>query len=90
MSPRISQETVQMECEDCEGTGIYRGCFEPEGTGVVCRACDGSGRQTMTYTPFISRKLREDVRKVRHPSYDAEVGSGEISYQQFLAGERPK
>jgi len=90
----MSQVTVEVECKDCKGTGLYRGFAEPKGIAVVCLKCDGTGKVSLTYTPFTERKRRDDVNTVRRSAgtfIGAAVGptGGSISYEEFLAGKMP-
>jgi hypothetical protein len=51
--PELNKKThVQAECESCGATGIYRGMAEPEGVGVICLVCKGTGAVKLEYTPF--------------------------------------
>ncbi len=86
--------TVRAECGACGGTGIYRGFAEPDGVGVVCLKCKGTGCEELTYTPFEARKRRNNVRSVRLSGGGfiatgiGPVGSS-VSYEDFLAGRMP-
>jgi hypothetical protein len=55
-----------IECQSCNGTGLYVGMAERDGSAVVCSQCDGTGKQhyKFTYRPFVSRVDRKDVRRV--------------------------
>ena len=85
--------TLTVECGSCRGTGVYRGFAEPEGTGVVCLECQGTGAKTMNYTPFTGRKRRNDVHTVRRSKggFVLSCGptGGSVSYQEFLNGKMP-
>lgn len=90
----MNKVTVKIECKACNGTGLFRGFAEPEGTAVVCLNCKGTGGVDLTYIPFTRRKEREGVRTVQlsRGSFVATgVGSGgrSISYQDFLDGKMP-
>lgn len=85
---------IDVECEACKATGIYRGLAEPKGVGVVCLKCGGWGRKTLTYKPFGSRKRRDDIQTVqlsRGSLFATGVGPGgeSITYAEFLAGGMP-
>lgn len=86
--------TVQVECDACKATGIYRGCAEPQGVGVICQKCDGSGSTTITYTPFDRRKLRNDISTVQYSRGSLiALGVGPhgkaVTYDEFLMGKLP-
>lgn len=89
------QHELKVECGSCRGTGIYRGFAEPSGVGVICVNCDGTGQETLKYTPFEGRKTRNDISIVRYSRGSliatgiGPVG-GSISYQEFLNGKMPK
>lgn len=81
---------VQVACSSCGATGIYRGFAEPQGTGVKCLDCKGSGATTHTYTPYTGRQPREDIETVRESAGKlivAEVGptGDSMTYEEFLA-----
>lgn len=86
---------VQAECSSCRGTGIYRGFAEPEGVGVICLYCDGTGCREVEYTPFTGRKTRNDIRTVQR-SRGNFIGTGvgpagnSVTYQDFLNGKVPQ
>lgn len=56
---------VVAECDKCRGTGVYSGFAEPEGVGVICLFCKGSGAQIVYLRRFKGRKRREDIRLVK-------------------------
>lgn len=86
--------TMKTECEACNGTGIYRGFAEPQGVGVVCLQCNGTGCEEIRYKPFKMRKTRRDVKTVRR-SRGTFLATGvgpagrEVTYQEFLNGKMP-
>ena len=85
---------VQAECEACDATGIYRGMAEPEGIGVVCLVCKGTGMVKIEYTPFTARKRRKDVKTVHRSAGTFIAGpigpTGKaVTYSQFLEGILP-
>lgn len=55
-----------IECKSCDGTGLYVGMAEQDGSAVVCSSCKGTGRykHMFTYTEFTQRKTRDDVKRV--------------------------
>jgi len=55
---------IQTECGPCDGTGLYCGFAEPEGTAVVCHGCGGTGATTLSYRPYTGRRRRRGVKKV--------------------------
>jgi len=91
----MSKIVIVVECGECEGTGVYHGFAEPEGVGVVCLACKGSGKRTLKYKSFIGRRVRHDIKTVQR-SRGWLIGTGigpvggSITYQEFLKGKMPK
>jgi hypothetical protein len=94
MANNSQSVTLDVECGSCGGTGIYCGFAEPEGVGVVCLTCKGSGKAQLTYKPFTTRKRRDNVETVRL-SAGSFIGmgfgptGGSVSYQEFLSGKMP-
>ncbi len=80
---------VEIECESCGGTGLYRGFAEPEGVAVVCVKCDGHGKDILKYTPFTKRKHRPGVHTVRRSKGSLLVTGGSVSYEEFHNGKMP-
>lgn len=60
----MAKITVKAVCDACNGTGLYSGMCEREGTAVICLGCGGAGCELMTYTPFERRKGRRDIQTV--------------------------
>ncbi|HME04481.1 MAG TPA: hypothetical protein VKG38_15785 [Solirubrobacteraceae bacterium] len=85
---------IEVECESCDGTGLYRGMAEPPGVAVVCLNCDGTGCVKLTFKSFHGLKKRRDVKTVQR-SRGSFIGTGvgpagrSITYGQFLEGRRP-
>ena len=96
---------LEIECEACDGTGLYSGMGESKGLAVVCRKCKGSGKYMykFEYNDFTGLKERGDIERVYLPTgYKLGLGIinfdgvGEIdmnkkgvSYSEFLEGKRP-
>jgi len=57
--------TVTVECEACQGTGLYEGFCEAKGEAVICLRCDGQGADLISYTPFTGRKAKKGVKSIR-------------------------
>lgn len=86
--------TVEAECSACRGTGVYHGFAEPDGVGVVCLTCKGTGAMKLHYSPFTGRKTRKDIKTVRLSSgtfIATGIGPcvGSVTYEEFLAGKMP-
>lgn len=49
---------LQIVCQSCDGTGLYVGMAERDGSAVVCYCCKGSGSYAyhFEYEPFESRR----------------------------------
>ena len=87
--------TVNTECKDCGGTGLYSGFAEGKGVAVVCLGCKGTGCASLTYTPFVRRKGRRDIKTVRC-SRGSFIGTGvgptggSVTYAEFTKGKMPQ
>ena len=83
---------LKMACGPCGGTGIVRGSREPKGIGVVCFRCGGRGAIDLTYTPFIKRVRRRDVKFIETSPVFLIEGkrSSRVSYASFLRGKMPE
>lgn len=86
--------TVKTECSACGGSGIYRGMAEPDGVGIVCLQCDGTGCEKLNYTPFSGRKRRDGIHEVRRSKGSFIMNCGptgdSVTYADFLAGIMPE
>jgi hypothetical protein len=85
---------VKVECSSCGASGVYRGFAEPQGVGVVCLNCNGTGCQTINYKPFTGLKRRTGIQTVqlsRGSFIVTGVGpaGNAISYEDFFRGKRP-
>ncbi|HME71144.1 MAG TPA: hypothetical protein VKM54_14915 [Myxococcota bacterium] len=85
---------IEVECESCDGTGLYRGMAEPPGVAVICLNCRGSGCAKLVFKSFYGLKKRRDVKTVqrsRGSTLASGIGPGgrSITYAEFLAGKRP-
>lgn len=93
--PKQNTVTIEVRCPDCGGTGVYHGFAEPEGVGVVCLGCGGSGAKKLTYTPFTGRERRNGIKVVRR-SRGTFIATGvgpngsSVTYEEFLNGKMPK
>ncbi len=88
MTEGTETKTVQAQCHDCRGTGLYTGIGERDGLAVVCGKCEGTGQKDISYTPFTGRKTRENVRKVIQVNpgivISPELTQGGAGYQEWL------
>lgn len=55
---------IEIECQKCNGTGLYVGCTEKNGAAMVCPKCNGTGKVNFEYNEFTGLKKREDVKRV--------------------------
>ena len=92
MAKRIA---IEVECDCCGGTGVYCGMCEPEGVGVVCLGCNGTGCATLEGKEFTGRNRRRGVKTVMCsrggflPLGVGPVGTS-VTYKEFLAGKMPE
>jgi hypothetical protein len=92
---RTRYKVIKAKCSDCSGTGVYCGMCEPEGVGVVCLRCGGSGCELIMYTPFTKRAIKRGVKQVRLSrgmllADGVGPGGTMVCYQDFLKGKMPK
>lgn len=81
--------TVKAVCKSCNGTGLYSGFAEQEGTAVVCQTCDGTGCSSLSYTPFEKRKGKQGIEKVFEKNSGYVLGKesqGGLSYKDWSNG----
>ena len=71
---------LDIECQSCDGTGVYQGMAESEGAGVICHRCDGTGcfKYKFEYTPFTERKLNNNISRVFLSGYGFCIGTKPI------------
>ena len=88
--------TVDAECSDCKGTGLYHGMAEPKDTAVVCQRCAGSGCKKIEYAPFSGRKRMQTpgLKYVTHSrGRNLVQGMGptgnRITLDEFYGGRMP-
>lgn len=78
-------KTIEMdiECQECKGTGVYVGMAERDGAGVVCYKCDGTGKfhYKYEYTPFTERKIRRGLKRVYKKSYSYVLAPEVINFE---------
>lgn len=113
MSDLVLKETTDgfklsgyVQCNSCNGTGLYVGVYERDGAAVVCYKCEGTGRTYIenNYDRFAGRRTRKNVKRVfEHAgghvisADDVEVNGKAIpfskygvSYEEWLDGAEPK
>ncbi|OGI68454.1 hypothetical protein A2738_01050 [Candidatus Nomurabacteria bacterium RIFCSPHIGHO2_01_FULL_42_15] len=89
MKQNEKEVTVVADCTSCDGTGLFG--FRDK-LGVTCWDCEGSGKMSITYTPFIERKLRHEwqiTEVCQRSSLSMRLGTP-ISYKEFLEGKFPE
>jgi hypothetical protein len=82
---------VEVACEACRATGLYKGFTEPKGVAVICLRCGGSGGRVLHLVPFKGRQVRSDVATVMYSGgsfIGASIGPDpdrpQMSYEEFL------
>lgn len=93
-------EKIEIECQSCDGTGLYRGMCEDGKCAVVCGKCNGTGKTEFHYEPFKRRKIKPNVLRVFKSSFgyghsdkntnSIEFSRGGCTYDEWLKGEQPK
>lgn len=72
---------LEIECQTCGGTGIYKGFAERNGAAVVCHTCKGTGceKYHFAYTPFTKRSIDPTAKRVFITGYGYCVGTKPIT-----------
>lgn len=95
---------LKVVCEDCNGTGLYRGMCEHGKSAVICYNCNGKGYEIVKHKIFKERKYVKNIERVfkasygcNHTHFDTIVNGKKIffsklgcSYTEFLLGIKPK
>jgi len=70
--------THDEKCKSCEGTGLYVGMGERNGSAVVCHACKGTGcfKFRHEYDEFTERKDKKGVVRVFATNPGICIGTG--------------
>jgi len=78
---------VKEVCQNCGGTGLYRGMGEGEGAAVVCHTCDGTGCHDFehSYEEFERRKEKRGVERVFLCNPGIGIGKGPTKEGQMLS-----
>lgn len=87
------KKTIEIQCEDCRGSGLYRGMWERDGFAVVCFRCKGTGKRLFEYVPAGPRSTKAGVTRVIQCNPGIVVGGddpqefGGMSYEDWLKGK---
>lgn len=84
---------IEIKCNQCKGTGLYRGMCELKGCAVICSDCKGTGKTTFKYEEFKRRVKRDDVVRVFESAFGFIHGAdskGGCSYSEWLKGAKLK
>lgn len=73
-----------IECQSCDGTGVYTGMAENGGAAVVCRTCKGTGKYhyKFEYKEFTGLKKREDIKRVYISGYGYGLAPKKINFDK--------
>jgi hypothetical protein len=96
--------TIEIQCPDCAGTGLYVGMAERDGCAVVCCTCKGTGKTFYKYEPFKCLRHRDGVKRVfarscgyAHAPNDVGTNKGTVlfsrggcTYDEWIAGGEPR
>jgi hypothetical protein len=62
------KKTIKLDivCQSCNGTGLYSGMCERNGSAVVCYDCNGTGKYkySFSYEKFKARIVKKDIKRV--------------------------
>lgn len=73
-----------IQCQACNGTGVYSGCGEGRGAAVVCYRCKGTGEYNyrFEYEEFTGKKKAEGIKRVYKSGYGYKIGTGLINFDR--------
>jgi len=83
---------LEIECRDCQATGLYSGIAEAGSCAIVCHTCRGTGKERITVTAFSERRRRGDITKVFPGSFGichGDESPGGCSYEEWWSGATP-
>ncbi len=62
---------IDIQCQACDGTGVYVGMAERHGAAVVCYQCKGTGKYNyvLEYENFKKMNIRKNIKRVYKSSY---------------------
>jgi hypothetical protein len=76
-----------VECCSCNGTGLYVGMAERDGSAIVCHTCSGTGKEhiVLQYRPFTGRQKAVGIERVlqHNPGIIVGKGNGKFSLDCF-------
>jgi len=70
---------LDIECQSCNGTGLYSGMGESPNCAVVCNVCKGTGKQhyKFRYKDFAGRQPNPKIKWVYEANPGISVGDGQ-------------
>jgi len=79
---RMKKIEMEIECPACNGTWLYQGMGEGEGTAVVCNKCRGTGAfmYSFSYNDFAGRKTKEGVKRIYLSGMGYKLGLGKVDF----------
>lgn len=92
----------EQQCDSCGGTGVYVGMAERDGSAVICRTCEGTGKYYFKYTyeEFTEKKIKTGIKRVYQNNPGIGIGEkegtckledfGGMSYEDWFAGKKFK
>ena len=78
----MSKKEVFIICPACEGFGLT--LSEDQSFYCACASCEGTGKETLTYTPFTGRKEPREHKEVYVPRTKTK-----IPYKKFKKERDP-
>ena len=69
---------LDIECQACEGTGLYSGMAESLNCAVVCQTCKGTGKchYVFNYSDFHGRQPKPEIKWVYEANPGMSAGDG--------------
>jgi hypothetical protein len=76
---------MDIQCQACNGTGVYSGIGECHDVVVICWKCKGTGKYhyVFPYEEFTGRKDRSGIKRVYLSGYGYKIGTGIINFAKI-------
>lgn len=80
---------LKYKCKECDGSGLYVGMAERDGSAVVCHDCKGTGQAEFEYEEFHGRQKKDNAKRVYHHNPGIVIGEGKGKFKLEDFGGMP-